>query len=364
VKTKIDLVPLHFQSLQRSKMLASAPAKRANITGSPLEDRGILRNVLSHVGFGHWLYLVPVCKRWHAEYRALAKELMSQRDPDCSHRWCEDSQHETECMTLTFLRAAFSSVKCLQMAGAQGLRFVNDDAEPAGATGELRLCLEKFELQLLHLQLGKHADREVLLHAHQEYGVEWSGMLCAGAAESGDLPKLQWLRGEQRCPWVMDPNRWAPGISSTRADISTCAERSGNVAMLHWLKPQGVVMISAQLLQQASSRGRTSTLQFLESEMGYPANTDTREACHFAAANRHLQVLQWLREHETPLGDQVGEYAAAGGSVPVLSWLAEVLPHEYWTAARLTRCCSLLAVTAALRLASGCDSGAQSCLKP
>jgi hypothetical protein len=50
-------------------------------------------------------------------------------------------------------------------------------------------------------------------------------------------------------------------------------------------------------------------------------------------------VLKWLHEHNAPLicSNKIGKEAAEGGSVPVLIWLAETLPHEYWSKQRLTR---------------------------
>jgi hypothetical protein len=262
-------------------------------------------------------------------------------------RWCLESQHEESCTSLTFLRAAFASADCLQMASLNGLHLVAAE----GADEE-----KVYEIELLRKQLGEFASRDLLLLAHEQYNVPWSGWLCAGAAESGDLAKLQWLHEEQLCPWYMDPGGWAPGISSTRIDISTCAERSGNVAMLRWLKQQGVVMIGAQLLHQAAVKGHLSTLQFLESELGFALDGDSRLSSHVccsAAANRHLHVLQWLQERGARLGDDaVGQYAAAGGSVPVLSWLAEVLPSEHWTTQRLTRMLQL----------AGCHGSLEACI--
>jgi hypothetical protein len=124
--------------------------------------------------------------------------------------------------------------------------------------------------------------------------------------------------------------------------------------MLHWLKQEGEVVVRECLLQQASVSGRMGTLQFLASlpNMNFTADHGSDKACCNAAANRHLQVLQWLHEHGAPLEDEVGDYAAAGGSVPVLSWLAEVLPSEHWTTERLAN----------MLLLAGCYGSLEACI--
>jgi hypothetical protein len=316
------------------------------IASSPLEHKGILRNVLSHVGLGHWLFIVPVCKSWHAEYKALAEELLTQPERDaCNHSWCRDSEHwhGENCASVTFLKAALSSAACLQAASAQGLRFATEDETVAshlsGARRAQRAAEVKQQQDLL-IQLGKHASSDVILHVHEEHEVEFSKWVSAGAALS-DLAKLQWMREEQRCAWVPTGfGRFCMGASPKRADITIWAARSGNMAMLHWLREKGVLLFPEELLHLASVTGDLGLLQFLASAPGF--NMDERhylyeEACFNAAANRHLQALQWLHERGAPLAEGIGVYAAAGGSVPLLTWLAEVLPEEHWSAQQLTR---------------------------
>jgi hypothetical protein len=314
-------------------MMSASVSKRGVIADNPLEHSGILRNVLSHVGFGCWLFIVPVCKRWHAEYRALAEELAIQsRDLDCNHRFCQ--KHAADCATLTFWRAAFTSAEALQMATVCGLHLEND-VKDAGAADEsdvepfLRHFSDEWRLDLLYKQLGKYCNSELLLHAHQQHNVPWSDWLSAGAAESGDLAKLQWLRKEQQCPWSLSSHNW---MTADR-NIAACAEASGNaLTILRWLKGEGVVLPSSTLAIHAAAAGRLSTLQFLASD-GY--TFDSEIPCDNAALNGRLEVLQWLYKQGAPLGDEIGDHATESSSVPVLIWLAEVLP-VFWSAQQLT----------------------------
>jgi hypothetical protein len=62
--------------------------------------------------------------------------------------------------------------------------------------------------------------------------------VCHGAAASGDLPKLQWLRTQQQCPW--DDER-----------IAAHAAESGSVAMLQWLKQQPCVVFNCWACRSA-----------------------------------------------------------------------------------------------------------------
>jgi hypothetical protein len=226
--------------------MSSATSKRAAITASPLEDSGILRQVFSNVGFGHWLFLVPVCKRWHVEYRALAEEMVNKSSfMGCDHNFCQE--HARDCATLTFWRAAFASAECLQMATVSGLHLGEiEDADYAA----------RCKLEPLLKKLGKYGSRDLLLHAHEQYSVPWSDSLCAGAAEAGDISKLQWLHIEQRCPLY-------EGYDEMK-HIAVCAEQSDNgVAMLRWLKEVGVALPNYVLAMHATVHARLCTLQCL-----------------------------------------------------------------------------------------------------
>jgi hypothetical protein len=121
------------------------------------------------------------------------------------------------------------------------------------------------------------------------------------------------------------------------------------VAVLRWLKEKGVALPSLKLAIHAAASGRLSTLQFLASD-GYSFDSDL--PCLNAALNGHLEVLKWLHAHGAPLGDETGEAAAQSGSVPLLTWLAEVLPVEYWSAQRLTT----------MLLLAGCYGSLEACI--
>jgi hypothetical protein len=303
--------------------MSAVSSKRAVIAGSPLEH-SILREIFSYVGFGHWLYLAPVCKRWHAEYKELAAELIDQppRDLEFRHRYCQE--HAADCVNVTFWRAAFSSAECLEVAVAAGLELL----EPEDAS-----VREMYQFEQLHKQLGRFGSCSLLLHARQQYSVPWSELLCAGAAQSGDLSKLQSLHINQQCPWYGG----APCIMTAERNVAICAEGSGNgVAILRWLEEEGVAMPSLTLAIFAAAYGRLSTLQFLEAEGCTFEKFWT--PCLNAALNGQLEVLQWLHERGAPLMAGIGGDAAKSGSVPVLTWLAQVLPshNNFWSARQLT----------------------------
>jgi hypothetical protein len=319
--------------------MSATSSKRAVIASSPLEDGGILRQMFSYVGFGHWLYLVPVCKRWLAEYRALAEELISHDPYTHSHGlWCHE--HAADCATVTFWRAGFSSAKCLEVAVAGGLRLL----APAGASSK-----ENSKFERLLKQLGRFGSRDLLLHARQQYSMPWTDWLCAGAAESGDLSKLQWLHIDQQCPWYVGPRQ--TGASTRR--VTVCAAISDNgLAMLRWLKEEGVETSSRDLANYAAACGRLHTLQFLAPE-GRTFAEEFPTLCVNAALNGHLEVLQWLHEHGASLCSNLGDSAAIAGSVPVLAWLAEVLPpDEHWSTQQLT----------AMLQAAGCQGSLEACI--
>jgi hypothetical protein len=301
--------------------MSAVSSKRAVIAGSPLEHSGVLRQMFSYFGFGHWLYFVPVCKRWHAEYTAFVEQLLDATPHPYSHRYCDE--HAADCATVTLWRAAFSSAECLKIAVAGGLRLL----APADCFWQ-----EKYKFEQLQKQLAQFGSRDLLLHARHQYNVPWSELLCAGAAQSGDLSKLQWLHMEQQCPWYVG----APCFMTAERNVAICAERGGNgMAILHWLKEEGVAMPSLNLAIFAAAYGRLS-MQFLESE-GCTFEK-FRTPCMNAALNGQLEVLQWLHERGAPLMAGIGENAAKSGSVPVLTWLAEVLPpHDnFWSARQLT----------------------------
>jgi hypothetical protein len=201
----------------------------------------------------------------------------------------------------------------------------------------------KRALKMLHKQLARYGSRDLLRHADEQYSVPWSVSLCAGAAQAGDLSKLLWLHIEQRCP--------LDGSDYDSNNVAICGERSDNgVAILRWLKEEGVVLPGFELSIYAAAGGRLRTLQFLASEGYYIF--DDEDLCMNAALHRQVEVLKWLHEHQAPLSEEIGEHSAAGGSVPVLIWLAEVLPNEYWTTERLTRMLQL----------AGCYGSLEACI--
>jgi hypothetical protein len=319
--------------------MSAASSKRALTACSVLENSGILRQIFSYVGFGRWLYLVPVCKRWLEEYKVLAAELISRCHTPNSHGvYCKE--HAADCLTVTFRRAAFTSVMCLDVAVAGGLRLF----APAGASLE-----EQHKSVHVQEQLGRFGSCDVLHHAHHHYAVPWSALLCAGAAASGDPFKLQWLHVEQQCPWFLGRRQ----IGTPETNVAVCAAMSENsLPILRWRKEECVDLSDRDLANYAAACGQLDTLQFLASE-DHTFEGRRSAVCSNAAANGHLEVLQWLHAHGAPVSSALGDKAAEAGSVPMLAWLAEVLPpEEYW---------SVQGLTAMLHMA-GCWGSLEACV--
>jgi hypothetical protein len=165
-------------------------------SSSPLEDPHILKNVMSYVGPGHWLFLSAVSKAWLDIYSSLESVRMRRLDLQGRVKVFTCLARHTMCA------AVFASASRVRPAHSCGLQLSN-----------WRTCAP---LQT-ELRAGKHADIETLVAAH-DLGLPWSGSVLRGAAESGCFFKLQWLMDEKEC--------------FTPPDITTYAARSGSSEML------------------------------------------------------------------------------------------------------------------------------------
>jgi hypothetical protein len=160
---------------------------------SPLFDEGVLREILAFVPH-HWLFVGPVCSYWAAMYaKSHAKS--------------------------TSRAAAFASAATVILAHACGLDFF------------------KLQNQTVwyqpHTTAGRYGSCESLQAAHA-LGLPFTAMITKGAALSGDLAKLRWLRTQHSCPWFSH-------------EIAKDAAQSGNADMLVWLQQQGISVRRASL---------------------------------------------------------------------------------------------------------------------
>jgi len=71
---------------------------------------------------------------------------------------------------------------------------------------------------------AKHGNLE-LLKKYRKEGHRWNWMVCAFAAERGDIAMLQWARAQEPpCPWS--------------SAVCIAAAQNGNMKMLQWARAQ------------------------------------------------------------------------------------------------------------------------------
>jgi hypothetical protein len=160
---------------------------------------------------------------------------------------------------------------------------------------------------------GVHAGQETLVTAHELGVIQFNHHVLTGAARSGDLTKLMWLYTEQHCELDRDE------------DISIFAAMSGSIAVLEWLKQQGVTL-TGYASNLAAQYGHMHVLQYLHAE----GCEKGRSVCYAAADNGDLEMLKWARKHDYPW-DQHGPNnvvfvcgAAAGSyNIELMAWLIQ-----------------------------------------
>jgi hypothetical protein len=159
----------------------------------PLFEEDALRAIFAFVPH-HWLFVGPVCSYWATTY-AKAHDKSTSR------------------------AAAFASAATVISAHACGLD------------------LFKLQNQTVwyrpHTTAGRYGSCESLQAAHA-LGLPFTAMITKGAALSGDLAKLRWLRMQHSCPWFSH-------------EIAKDAAQSGNADMLVWLQQQGISVRRASL---------------------------------------------------------------------------------------------------------------------
>jgi hypothetical protein len=251
----------------------------------------VVRTVHSFMGARSWAQLAPVCKAWHAIYSAYIT------GNSADHKTHRDCCHDVDCTTLTSYATAFASMPLLQEAVKCGLKLQSDPAVQYNA--------------------GQHASTTVLKSARKNRMLAWTEAVSDGAARSGVVSKLKWLLKQQGCP--------------TRTyTLLQHAATGGSIPTLRWLKQQPRVYFDKHTARCAARAGNLDALKYLLIE-NCPID---QWAAHAAAEEGHLDTLRFLHERNCPYyKEDIGLWAALGGSVPVLQWLAELLAERYWSAA-------------------------------
>jgi hypothetical protein len=251
----------------------------------PLQHTHILQRTIEYVGAGEWYLVATVSKPWKACYEKLPDvKRLRYGITDCPDKveyTAQDTTHAAICGSASRLRLARS-------AGAAYL-----------ATSRSKR----------HFLTGKYASKETLLAAFT-LGLPKIGNVVRGAAESGDLSKLQWLYSEQGCPL---PD-----------NIGAYAAIGGSIDVLVWLKEQRKDWGDGAVCSAVRSRNE-KTLQFLLSAGCRP----DFNALLAAAETGQLSALQQClaaplyQVTEAVLPRRLAESAAHSGSLPVLHWIVQ-----------------------------------------
>jgi hypothetical protein len=156
---------------------------------------------------------------------------------------------------------------------------------------------------------GWHADKVTLITAH-ELGLQYTHEVVYGAARAGDLDKLKWLYTEQPCEL------------SNHQHLCDHAAIGGSIAVLAWLKQQGVTL-TEEACTAAARHCQLPVLQYLHAE-GVSMSEHVR---HLAAASGDLVMLKWAHEHICSSydddDDDICRAAAQSGNVELMAWLLE-----------------------------------------
>eukprot|EP00953_Heterococcus_sp_UTEX-ZZ885_P028802 15353-Heterococcus_DN1.PRE.2 len=184
----------------------------------------------------------------------------------------------------------------------------------------------------LHPAAGKYATVATLELA-RELGMTYSLYTMIGAAESNQLPVVQFLH-EQGCAWSDEASTAAAGRGDIEmlhwmlehgcewesCDIACSAARSGSFDMCVWVNEHLDVQFGEDAMAAAAEEGHAPLIEFMHAEQ---CPCDER-ACTGAARFGHLVTLRWLHEHGCPWhAHAVCEAAGEGGSVDMIIYLRQ-----------------------------------------
>jgi hypothetical protein len=266
------------QQLPQSESMSSS--KRATMSAiSPLDNEGILLDIINILGPGHHLFISAVSKAWRESYKSVATVQIATP----SYRHCGSVVQHTITSETTLCSAVFASAALLRL---------------------VRHCGFAFDYGRLEYIAGRVADMPTLQAAH-ELGLALSDEVLKGAAEAASVPKLQWLHTKRSCPLP--------------ADICEYAALSGSVNLLRWLKDHGGVL-TARACKSAAAGAHVPLLQYLRS-VGCEWDETT---CSAAAEHGHLSTLQWLRQQGCAWdSERITGDAALSGNHAMLLYLRQ-----------------------------------------
>jgi hypothetical protein len=258
----------------------------ADNESNPLCLAGIfkLQQILDYVGSGHWYFISPVSKLWKDLYEKVASE------EALANGYLGYGKGSFTCVfKMTLYSSVFASPSRVRLAYDSGFYYHEE---------------QDYDVQY---QAGVHADQETLVTAHELGLIQCDSHVLNGAARSGNLTKLMWLYTEQHCERDRDE------------DLSMYAAMGGSIAVLDWLKQQGVTL-TGLASDAAAEYGHMHVLQYLHAE-GCEKGPNV---CYLAAENGDLGTLKWAFEHDYSRGgNPVDESAAASSNTEMMTWLIQ-----------------------------------------
>ena len=175
--------------------------------------------------------------------------------------------------------------------------------------------------------LAQHGQ-VALLKQYIEAGCEVSGFVWESAASAGQLDVLDYLieiQEEKGQQGNFQNHNFAFMKSTWRSEVARGGAQGGHVSVLKWLHEGGQATVGA--VWGAACGGQLHILQWLEKNVDKETLLDetssAHTACEVAAQDGHLEVLQWLIDHEAPMNEGTCARAAEGGSLAALKMLRE-----------------------------------------
>jgi hypothetical protein len=293
-------------------------------SSNPLCQAGIVEQVLSYVGPGHWWFVSTVCSLWRGIYGKVAAVQMRKVKVA---RYTNVRKKEFTCVPqMTLFSSIFAAPSRMQLAQESGVNCNSAQyqftagrcADSAALAAAIELGMHKTRVTTVGAACGNTLAVMRFLRAE---GFPWGKYVAEIAASRGDM--LRWLC-RHGC-------HWSPNYAYTEA------AGSGNIAMVRWIKKQEpnvtrmpIRDLSDEELRpaEAAFNGHTAMCAYLRE---HDPPTFGFEACRAAARGGHADTLRWLRRHGYQWDLEYIDYnAAEGGSVEVLRYLQqEDIEFEY-----------------------------------
>jgi hypothetical protein len=299
------------QSHKRCRSAGFASGSRSAAVAANTMNETALALVLSSLGPGYYLFVSPVSKAWRESYNAVANAQFASL--------VENGAVVTCTPRMTLYSAVFEFPACVRLARECGLRYNTDG---------------KGNTWKLHRMAGRTAAVPAL-HAAIRLGLPIRTLnALKGAAQSGSVAKLQWLRAEQGCNFeygtmVAAANSGCTAVCEYLRSVNTpwssavvdCAAAAGHADTLRWLVEHGCDYVGFELRSEAAEGGHISVLTYVQ-QLGYLSSTEVlTDALSTAGTHSKLAAAQWLRQQGTewPAVLQVESWRGT------LSWRGEVL---------------------------------------